>query len=293
MPILYAIRKYKENNFKIEEIDKATSQIELDQKEKYWIKLLQSQRVSIGYNVRDGGNSHKTTLKSLIKSAHSRIQKQKRKGETPGAFFSKHKKRWKMILKWNKAHLEKGGFISPLDAQIARDLELIKIFNNKINRKLLIYPENHDKYLSGEISYPKIHKDRKTPKNKYRYVNFHPKHKWTAKIQHNNKIIKRAGFDSPIDAAIMADYIISVSNFDKPLNFPEDRGKYLAPSYRPPLTMVMKRRSVKHRYIYESHSGRYEVNIRILNIYKCFQSPCEAKAYRDDILTGRGIPLPD
>ena len=53
-----AILKYGENNFKIEEIDKASSLEELNQKEKYWIAYYNSQNE--GYNMTSGGDGGDT-----------------------------------------------------------------------------------------------------------------------------------------------------------------------------------------------------------------------------------------
>ena len=52
--ILEAIKKYGIENFSKEYIDEAESQEELDIKEKYWIRQLNSQDKKIGYNIADG-----------------------------------------------------------------------------------------------------------------------------------------------------------------------------------------------------------------------------------------------
>lgn len=57
-----AIRKYGKESFIIEEIDKASSQEELNQKEQYWIRYYNS--TVTGYNETDaihkcGGNTYK------------------------------------------------------------------------------------------------------------------------------------------------------------------------------------------------------------------------------------------
>jgi group I intron endonuclease len=50
-----AIEKYGVDNFVKEYIDEASSQEELDAKEMFWIKELNSQNREIGYNIADGG----------------------------------------------------------------------------------------------------------------------------------------------------------------------------------------------------------------------------------------------
>ena len=55
-----AISKYGVENFKKEIIDNAETISELNQKEKYWIKSLNSQERPIGYNIADGGDGGNT-----------------------------------------------------------------------------------------------------------------------------------------------------------------------------------------------------------------------------------------
>lgn len=56
-----AIMKYGVDNFKIEQIDEATSLEELNQKEIYWIATLNSRDKNIGYNINEGGDGNDTT----------------------------------------------------------------------------------------------------------------------------------------------------------------------------------------------------------------------------------------
>ena len=50
-PIKYAIQKYGEENFIIEQIDSASSIEELNQKEEYWISFYNSTDKNVGYNL--------------------------------------------------------------------------------------------------------------------------------------------------------------------------------------------------------------------------------------------------
>ena len=50
-----ALNKYGEENFKFEEIDSATTQEELNDKERYWIKYYNSNDKNKGYNLDSGG----------------------------------------------------------------------------------------------------------------------------------------------------------------------------------------------------------------------------------------------
>lgn len=51
-----AIHKYGRENFTIEEIDRASSEQELNEKEIYWISFYNSTNREIGYNIKEGGN---------------------------------------------------------------------------------------------------------------------------------------------------------------------------------------------------------------------------------------------
>jgi len=53
--INFAINKYGKENFLKEVIDTASSETELNEKERYWIKLLNTQDRNIGYNIHEGG----------------------------------------------------------------------------------------------------------------------------------------------------------------------------------------------------------------------------------------------
>ena len=52
-----ALNKYGYDNFKFEEIDNASTQEELDDKERYWIKYYDSNNKCKGYNLDSGGQS--------------------------------------------------------------------------------------------------------------------------------------------------------------------------------------------------------------------------------------------
>lgn len=66
-----AIRKYGVKHFHIEQIDLASSKEELDRKEKYWIKTLNTMSPS-GYNLVDGGRTPNWTdeIRSKVSGAN-------------------------------------------------------------------------------------------------------------------------------------------------------------------------------------------------------------------------------
>ena len=83
-----AIRKYGEENFKIEEIDMATSQEELTQKEQYWIQYYNS--VQEGYNETDatskcGGNTYQSKTEEEMEIIKEKIRQGKLGAKNPMA----------------------------------------------------------------------------------------------------------------------------------------------------------------------------------------------------------------
>ena len=72
-----AIRKYGKDNFYIEEIDSATTQEELTEKEQYWIRYYDS--VKTGYNETDalnkcGGNTYKSKTPKEMEVIKNKIR---------------------------------------------------------------------------------------------------------------------------------------------------------------------------------------------------------------------------
>lgn len=66
-----AIRKYGRENFKIEQIDSATTKEELNEKEIYWIKFYDATNRDKGYNIKIGGSSSPCPEEIKIKISNS------------------------------------------------------------------------------------------------------------------------------------------------------------------------------------------------------------------------------
>lgn len=83
-----AIRKYGVNDFKIELVDCAKNQEELNQKEQYWIRYYNS--IQNGYNETDaiskcGGNTYKNKTADELENIKNKIRKSKIGGKNPMA----------------------------------------------------------------------------------------------------------------------------------------------------------------------------------------------------------------
>ena len=83
-----AIRKYGKDSFTIEQIDSATNQNELNQKEQYWIQYYNS--VKDGYNETDaiskcGGNTYQSKTEKEMEIIREKIKKSKLGSKNPMA----------------------------------------------------------------------------------------------------------------------------------------------------------------------------------------------------------------
>lgn len=83
-----AIRAYGKENFKLEVIDTAETQDELNQKEQYWIKYYNT--VEDGYNETDaiskcGGNTYKSKTEEEMESIKEKLRQTKLGGKNPMA----------------------------------------------------------------------------------------------------------------------------------------------------------------------------------------------------------------
>ncbi len=92
-----AIRLYGSESFVVEQIDTATSQQELTEKEQYWIHFYNS--VQAGYNETDdclkcGGNTYKSKTKEEMQIIKNKLSESKKGGKNPNS----HKVKCKSIL---------------------------------------------------------------------------------------------------------------------------------------------------------------------------------------------------
>ena len=81
-----AIRKYGPENFVVEQIDVASTQEELNEKEIYWIKFYNT--VKNGYNMTDGavgGNTYKCKTEKEMDEIKNKIRNSKLKDKNPNA----------------------------------------------------------------------------------------------------------------------------------------------------------------------------------------------------------------
>lgn len=120
-PLYNAIRKYGKENFRFEVIFSAFSLADLNDSERYFISLFQSNKKKFGYNISLGGASRLT--KESINKMKKTIQKQFDDGRTP---WNKGKGN-PIIISEDKRHTE----------EYRRNLSLSKIEYYKHNRQVL------------------------------------------------------------------------------------------------------------------------------------------------------------
>lgn len=89
-----AVKKYGKENFIREVLEYCTIDI-INDREQYWVKILDSQNVDVGYNLSSGGKqngTHHISSKLKIKQNNARYWKDKPKSEATKEKISKTKK---------------------------------------------------------------------------------------------------------------------------------------------------------------------------------------------------------
>lgn len=126
-----AIKKYGKNNFKKEIIDKCKTVEQLNRKEKFWIKKLNS-RIPLGYNIEEGGNGGA----SFTGNHHTNETKIKISKALLGKKFSKERRK----------NISKGKLGKSIDGS---------------SRRGLLHSDEHKKRISKSLSGRKLTKIHK------------------------------------------------------------------------------------------------------------------------------------
>lgn len=171
--ILYnSIRKYGVDNFVAEEIDVAYSKDELDDKERYWIKTLDSQNHDIGYNMCGGGEGG--IGGPLFAGHHHSIETRKkmsddRKGEK-NANYGNH---WSQSEELKALHSklssgENNGMFGKTQSKESREKSRLshlgrRAYSNvKLNKVIMLTPEEGAQLIAEDPSWIEgnIHRKR-------------------------------------------------------------------------------------------------------------------------------------
>lgn len=129
--IIKAIKKYGKINFKKETLENCYTTDELNEREKYWIKLYNSQDKSIGYNILEGGHGLSPESKRKISEAlknkpFSKERKEKISIANKNRIFTKEHKE-----KISKNHADVSGEKNPMFGK--KHSELVKQNSHLIN----------------------------------------------------------------------------------------------------------------------------------------------------------------
>ena len=174
MAICRAIKKYGKENFKIEQIDVAYNQMELNLIEGVYMAWFNS-FTPAGYNIKrviDGKGKHSPETIEKIKIANNKPERLKQnsklgiksrgklrkdsKIEYVGVTFRKNKYVSRIRFKNKTIHI--GYYNNKIDAAKAYDITAIKHFGSDCN---LNFPELREQYLNCEIIINKCsHKDK-------------------------------------------------------------------------------------------------------------------------------------
>lgn len=188
-----AIQKYGKENFTIEEIDKASSQEELNDKEKYWINHYNSTDSNIGYNLREGGDKFKMSKET--KNKISLANKGKKKppiSEKTRMKMSEARKGKPLskesILKREETKRKNGSKRTPLSQE-----SIEKMRRSLTGRKL---SEEHIRKMS-EVNKGKIHSEetRKKLSNSMKGRKFSEEHKKKLSESRKKYILEKERLD--------------------------------------------------------------------------------------------------
>jgi group I intron endonuclease len=108
-----AIKKYGIENFKKEIIEVCNSKEELNEREKFWIKELNSQNREKGYNISDGGSGGKTwqnytDLEMIKHTREKRSRSTSERNRRIGGFLKDKNKQRESCIKGNLSRQMKG-----------------------------------------------------------------------------------------------------------------------------------------------------------------------------------------
>lgn len=166
MPIALAIKKYGVINFKIEKIDIAYNQEELNLLEGVYISWFNTlTKDNFGYNIKNiinGKGKHSEKTKTKIKNKAKepqrlelicKINMEKRGNSIKGSKsqycgVSPENNKWAATCSFNKKQKWIGTYLLESDAAKAYDIAVLKYYGN--NTKLN-FPELREKYLNNEI----------------------------------------------------------------------------------------------------------------------------------------------
>lgn len=243
-----AINKYGKENFKIEQIDVAYNQEELDLIEGVYMAWFNTLAPN-GYNIQkiisgQGKHSEETKRKmSVLANTPEKLKRSSENGkktkQTKKNFESKflgvHKTKnknittWSTFFKHNFKNIHIGVFNNEIDAAIAYDISVINIIGKdaKIN-----FENNRENYINNTIKIPKREQNKgskKTGKCNTKYCGVNKLgNNFRSRICINNKTIELGVYKSQKEAAYARD-IADLKYFgnNAVLNFPELREDYI------------------------------------------------------------------
>ena len=296
-PIYNAIRKYGEDNFSIEEIDRAESLSELKRKEFYWINHYNTIDKKIGYNIQYGDEddnliiSQDTKIK-LVKS----IKDNKRNGfiKYPnskhrtiyvGVYYMVRKKQWGYVISFNSKKTSKKRYATDTNAAIGRDIKLLELFPIEEALSLMNFPNNLECYKLGLIVDSQYTRKIEDKKSIYRRVIWNKiNKKWESSIVYKQKRYRNGLFETEKEAAEKSDWFMVNNNFSGDLNFPHI--DYSDPTYNPPKRMSEKFPYPKYISCIVLKNGleRFRVRVIFKKVDRYFDSLEDAIKFQKTII---------
>ncbi len=302
-----AMRKYGIDSFVCELIDTASSPEETNRKEMKWIAKYQSHLEENGYNSSYGGDNWnwKRSRKSMAKTIMTRkTNLMARTGEFIGVYWDEERDSYRYEIKQDNRLLEiRRGFPTQQDGAWARDMALVRFITDDEECKMYMnFPHAYEDIVAGRVEQPARRMKRVLKVAKLKWVQYDPiQDQWIAMTKGGgDKTIKKGMFTTEEEAAVMADVLHFGLKADTSVfNFPERMAEYGDPSFKPPQTVLQKRKTSAHRYVTrQSKKGRtfWSVDTRTfppLTIRKCFKTEEEAVTWRNERFKEAGLALPD
>lgn len=169
-----AIKKYKKENFKIEQIDIAYNQDQLNLLEGIYISWFKSLTTQNGYNIRaiiNGTYRHTDyTKKKLSKLGEKTRGRNHKNAKSKYCGVSINGNSWESFSRQNGKRIRLGSFSSEIEAAQARDIAELNYIGNKAKLNL---PELKEQYLKNKIVPQKLDKyHHKKSNSKIRGVSY-------------------------------------------------------------------------------------------------------------------------
>lgn len=302
-PIGKAMKKYGKENFKIEILETVDNIKDALEKETNYISMFNTSITNNqGYNIITNSTCGEFTDFMKLNIVHNLKIKKRKTGLYVGVYQIKSTLKWSFSISLMGKTKTGKGFETAYDAAIARDINLVKLFDESECKLILNFPDLYNEYMCEAIPYPERKLKKNLKHSKFKFVNYEKKaSNWRVKVTDvdGNKI-SLGTFSNEVDAAIVADFF-NFTNFknESILNFPENVELYKDPNFKIPKSVVESIKQCPFKNIgYEIQKGKtvgYRIYIETKGkTYRSYYKTLDdAIKERNKILNMIGRKIPD